>query len=427
VALYEALTPGMTAGGLPAGLAAGILFDHSGLVLRALERFRASFARLYPAPPAPSGWEPEKLEYQAAFTVPRDEGTVTLTVDEHVTGRLDWSAYDQGPLTPAAAPATSIDVRSVIPAPAEFAGMPNPRWWQLEDAAVDLGNFRAQATDLAKIVVAEFALLYGNNWFVVPYPQAIGSLAEIEDVVVTDVFGRRTLVRAATDSSAGRWNAWDLFSLSPRGTAGALPPLPQHLFLPATLGHVLDAAPHESVALVRDESADMAWGVEQRLPDGLGGSEDGGALARRFAEALTEALPPEPAPAEDAPTLRYRLGTEVPENWIPFLPVHKPASTREIRLQRASMPRFVDGQAQAVRPRSSILRPGLDGEQQTAPYFLDEEEVPRAGVSVRGTLRRTRWVGGETVIWHGRTVTSGRGETDSGLRFDVVEVRDPRQ
>ena len=56
----------------------------------------------------------------------------------------------------------------MIPAPAEFAGMPNPRWWQFEDAAVDLGTFRAQATDLAKIVVAEFALVYGNNWLVVP-------------------------------------------------------------------------------------------------------------------------------------------------------------------------------------------------------------------------------------------------------------------
>ena len=32
-----------------------------------------------------------------------------------------------------------------------------------------------------------------------------------------------------------------------------------------------------------------------------------------------------------------------------------------------------------------------------------------------------------SVVWHGRTVTSGRGETDSGLRFDAVLPKDPRQ
>jgi hypothetical protein len=423
--LYRALSAGMTMADLPAALAAGIVVGHQSLVLAALESYRTWFAELYPDPPAPSGWDPEKLEYQAACTLPRDDGTVTLTVDEHVTGRLDWSAFDQGPLTTGTASASTTDVRSVIPAPAEFAGMPNPRWWQFEDAAVDLGGFRAQATDLAKIVVAEFALLYGNNWLVVPYRQPIGTLAEIEGVVLTDVFGRRTLVEAATPSSGGKWTSWDLFSLSPGATVAA-PPLPQHLFLPAGFGKVQEAPPHETVALVRDESANMVWGVERRVPDGLGAAQDGTEAARRFTDELARLNEPGSQPDEDAPALRYRLGTSVPESWIPFVPVHRPSSTREIRLLRAAMPRFVDGDEQPVRPRTSILRPGLVGDTQTSAYLLDEEEVPRAGVNVNGALRRARWLDGATVVWHGRTVATGRGETDSGLRFDAIEVRDPR-
>ena len=432
VALREALAPGMAVTDLPTALAAAIVPGHEAVVLTALERYLAWFDTLHPAPAG--GWDTAKLEYRAACTVPREGGTVTLTVDEHVTGRLDWSAFDQGPIDAAGTPASTTDVRSVIPAPAEFAGMPNPRWWAFEDAAVDLGNFRADASDLAKIVVAEFAIVYGNNWFVVPYEQPIGTLAEIAGVVITDVFGQRTLVRAATDSSGGKWTSWDMFSLSPRGTGAASAPLPEHLFLPATLATVIDAAPHESVALVRDESADMVWGVETRVPDGVGASQDGTQSARRFTDEIEARRPPVPPPPDDAPALRFTLGTEVPESWIPFVPVHKPADTRAIRLQRAAMPRFVPAAqagdpdvVQLVRPRTSILDPDVGSTATTRPaFFIEEEEVPRAGVVVSGRLRRARWLDGRAVLWHGRTVQTGRGEADSGLRFDATTVRDPR-
>ena len=209
----------------------------------------------------------------------------------------------------------------MIPAPAEFAGMPNPRWWQFEDAAVDLGNFRADATDLAKIVVAEFALLYGNNWFVIPYRQPVGTLAEIEGIVVTDVFGRRTLVRAATgELGRARGHRWDLFSLSPRGTVEAAPPLGQHLFLPPALGHGLEAEPAESVAFVRDESREHRSGPSSRgcrTASAAGRrarhSRGGSAAALQAHErALEEAAngdgaPPATSDADgEAPRLRYR-------------------------------------------------------------------------------------------------------------------------
>jgi hypothetical protein len=114
----------------------------------------------------------------------------------------------------------------------------------------------------------------------------------------------------------------------------------------------------------------------------------------------------------------------VSESWIPFIPVHVDGGDRAIQLQRASMPRFVhpEDAPQPVRPRTSILRYGLSAADVVLDaYLLEEEEVPRIGVTVSGGLRRTRWVDGRTVVWHGRSVASGRGEVDSGLRFDVVE------
>jgi len=429
VALFAALRSPLTPADLPSTLAVDIIPEHLPLVLGALDAYRAWFASLYALPPAPAdiGWDGARLEYRAVAQLPRTGGTLEIIVDEHVTDRLDWYAFDQGPTLADGATGSVTDVRTIITSPLEFAGMPNPRWWQFEDASVDLANFRADATDVAKIVVAEFALLYGNNWFVVPMKQPIGTLAEVEGVVITDVFGVRTLVKAATGSAGVTWTAWDLFSLSPRGTGAPIAPLPQHLFVPSTVAQSLDGASTETVALVRDESADMVWGIEVRVPDGVGGSRDGTETARRFRQALSRLLPPPPARAPDAPQLRFTLGTDVPESWIPFIPVHRPEGTRLIRLQRAAMPRFLPNGAQPVRPATSILRQGLrPDDTQQAPYFVNEDEVSPAGVIVRGGLRRTRWVDGATCVWHARTVGTGRGETDSGLRFDVVQRVDPR-
>ena len=419
IRLYEALADALP--GLPAPIVAALTPDDAAIVASAGARFRPWFESLYPDAPG-EGWDPTQLEYQAACTLPTANGNVQLTVAEHVSGRLDWPAFDQHGLTPGTS-GSDTDVRTVIPAPAEFAGMPNPRWWQFEDAAVDLGNFRARATDLARIVVAEFALVYGNNWFVVPYHQPVGTLAEIQGIVVTDVFGQRTLVGPAVAGSSGSWTSWDLFSLSPRGTDTVAPGLGQHLFLPPVLGTAAEAEPHESVTLVRDEAANMVWGIERRVADGLGGGRDGIERARQFTETLRALLEQSADGSEPLAALRYLLGTDVSESWVPFLPVHVGESTREIQLERAAMLRFVEDDAdpQLVIPRTSILRYGLEGSEEKEPYMINEEEVPRTGVVVSGALRRARWVGGRTVVWHARGVTTGRGEVDSGLRFDVVE------
>ena len=48
-------------------------------------------------------------------------------------------------------------------------------------------------------------------------------------------------------------------------------------------------------------------------------------------------------------------------------------------------------------PRGRLLRePG-------SPYFIFEEEIPRAGVYVERAWQRTRWIGGRTLTWIGRT------------------------
>lgn len=99
----------------------------------------------------------------------------------------------------------------------------------------------------------------------------------------------------------------------------------------------------------------------------------------------------------------------VPENWIPFIPVHVPNNNRQIQLQRAAMPRILVGDsnpAQKVQPLTSFLRRGLDL-TLARTYFLHEEEVPRAGARVTQYYARSRWTQGQVYTWFARRSKSG--------------------
>src|SRR5207248_7092913 len=125
---------------------------------------------------------------------------------------IDW--YDVDVDLAAAAPAaagsgTGFQVHAV-PTPVSYGGMPAPRFWQMEDAASDLGAVEAAAHDVGRLLLVEFATVYGNDWFVLPIRVSSGTLTSIGDLVVSDVFGRNFLVTRAGINEP----QWNLFPLS---------------------------------------------------------------------------------------------------------------------------------------------------------------------------------------------------------------------
>ena len=109
---------------------------------------------------------------------------------------------------------TPVDF-NFLPNHVVFRGMPDPRWWNFEDAVTDFGQLDADHVDLAKLLVMEFALVYGNDWFSVPVPTPIGTLERVTTLVVTDTFGVRTLIRPSeqTQVNAGE-TPWSMFKIS---------------------------------------------------------------------------------------------------------------------------------------------------------------------------------------------------------------------
>ena len=96
---------------------------------------------------------------------------------------------------------------------------------------------------------------------------------------------------------------------------------------------------------------------------------------------------------------------------------------RSIRLQRAAMPRILNGDTAKpakVEPRTTLLREGLDTEIKST-YFINEEEITRAGTNVYQSYQRTRWYNGKVITWLGIRKQTGRGEGSSKLAFDQAK------
>jgi hypothetical protein len=400
--------------------------DHAAIDEQAA-KFVAWFARELLQPSAgDDAWVPPRLEYQFAASAPRPDGSEKVYVaDQYYQGNLDWFSVDVDPGTSLGEVTGSGDTglppaepRTMIPVPVSFSGMPNTRWWAFEDNKTNFGDIDASTTDLAKLLFIEFALVYSNDWFIIPYTLPAGAIATITGFVVQNTFGERFWITAAGSGADDAWQRWSMFTVNSLAAGAAAD---TSLVLMPTVAKIQQGPATEEVWLVRDEAANMVWGIEKTVPLASGDSKPGLEAAKQtlaFYQGLVAAVsPPPPAPGA---SLRYEVMTTVPESWIPFAPVHVDGDNREIQLQRSALPRIIDGDPDPpvkVQPRTVLLRQGLD-EATPQPYFLHEEEVSRAGTAATQAYQRTRWTDGQVYTWLRVRRQTGRGEGSSGLAFD---------
>ncbi|TDW97486.1 hypothetical protein [Dinghuibacter silviterrae] len=367
----------------------------------------AWFNRTFSLPATGSGspaWQPSQLEYQFEVASPAGANQRVLSASQYDGGPLDWYSFDLAvgetlPLKPEPAnpPPVVENVVSFIPSPVSFKGMPLPRYWMMEDSQIDFGKIDTSPTGLLSLLVAEFGLVYGNDWFMLPYPLSVNTLCEIKGIVVKDVFGEYVLVKPVGLGTDDNWQQWALFHQSDVNQTGPV----NYLFYlaPAAQG-TIESNPLEQVNFLRDEAAEMVWAVEDTVPSQAGMGVSGNLIA------LNDQPPPVFVPAGDA-AIQYVLGTTVPDNWIPFIPVHIQGSNSQIRFQRAAMP----GAKGAL---GRVLT------EVPAPYYIDQEQIPRDGVIVQRAFHRTRWLNGKTFLWMSRFKETGTGEGWSNLKFDQI-------
>ncbi|MBO6936814.1 MAG: hypothetical protein JJ863_17725 [Deltaproteobacteria bacterium] len=431
-----------------------------------------------PTPGDRPSWQSEKLshEFQLSSASSVDEEGTRLVAPQYQNGTVDWYTFSAGS---SAGSSWDASPTPLVTTPTRIQVSGNsPRWWAFEDGHTDFGSMDVAKPDLGKLLLMEMALVYGDDWFSVPLPVPLASLVRVDDLHVQNVFGEETKVRPVGPMDADPAGRFELFTISnaesplapglaAESDTGERVPL---LLIPPTSGFRQESQPLEEVRFLRDENANMVWGVEHLVPNGLGRPVRGfdaqlertrrqaereragleelvrtlreqvedpalpveerhlRRAALRLAMARLEELDPHVAPTpSQSETPRYRLATTVPANWIPFIPDRPPqphAAQARVELRRAQMLRPTDharmvglGTAEP-EPISAMSR--LLAMHEDALLWLREEVVPRAGVRVQLTKQRTRWTDGSTHVWLGRKVLTGRGEGASGLRFDAV-------
>ncbi len=346
----------------------------------------------------PPAWDPHRLEHRGTLAFAAAP-TLRLHVDRYPGGGLDWYGADaqtgaptELPATPAppAAVATPKSVGATgVPLPVTFAGMAAPRFWEFEDAEVDFGSIDASPADLARVLLVEYTTVYGNDWFALPIRLPVGSLVRIDSVSVTDSFDGVQHLDPMAQHSSG----WRLYS---QGAPAAAPELAVNYFWCApTLSQRLVSPEIERVTARRDEMANTAWAVVEKAADSIGRPYD---VPAEKAELPPVSVPP-----------HYLVQTPVADNWFPLAP--KPVDIASIRLELEPLVQRAQGQIVETHPPGAIL---------AGAWWIHEEELGPAGLTLNRTVKLARWHDGTTTRWVGRDVWPGIGEASSGLLWDTV-------
>lgn len=352
-------------------------------------------------------WVPARMAYRFAVGATLSSATVNLKA-EYTGGRLDWHAFDVSRVQRATSEVKPVaETITMLPARVRYAGMPAPRWWAFEDREVNFAGLEAAGGDIARLAIAEFTASYGDDWYILPVRVPAGSLVQLTSLTVYDTFGGRTQVDSAaySDSQIDEDRPWRFFELAgdpfadqPRPNAGPL------LFIPRVTANRLRGPVLEAVTFIRDETANMAWAVEAQRQGPHG----------RVIDRRSQWERPQPAAPPAEGTWRYRLATEMPPFFIPFVPERQSADG-SMRLRRARMIEWDQLPRDLVGAQGRILVP-------ECALRVFEETLPRGGAHVRRRVEMARGSDGLLYVWAGRQKRHGRGERSAGRRTDALEV-----
>ncbi|MFD8075043.1 hypothetical protein ACFV3E_20640 [Streptomyces sp. NPDC059718] len=366
-------------------------------VLTAARQFAHWWDERFPA--GAGAWVANRLAAPFRLAAAASSGPITLVAPDHRGGRIDWHTFDDAGATSMAAgePPSAAATATALPTRISFPGMPRPRWWEFEDAAVDLGRIDAAPDDLGRLLLAEFALVYGNDFFAIPVSMDPGSVCRVLSLEVDTCFDETVPIPSTLtyDGPAAGHRAWRMFHCDSTSPTAREAPGATGLVLAPSAVDVIQGGSLEEVLIARDEMANIAYAVELRVAGPMGA-----VVERREVEYARRARSGDEATVENP--LHYRLSTPLSESWLPLIPV--------------------DSDSLALPPTSTPAGRLLGG----APGFrLDAIELPRVGRRLTLAPRRARAVDGTVLTWLAWGVGPGRGESSSGLRHDELTHEQP--
>lgn len=364
-----------------------------------------------------TAWDANRMEYTFEIVVDGENtnDAIHLNAEEYYHGNLEWYNLDFKQLGNGQAKSPETKTHEFIPNLLKFPGMPNKRWWAFEDGRINFHNLEVGRTDLTTMVMSRFMLLYSNDWYLLPFEQKVGSLTQITQLKVTDVFGCTTDISPAIGNNSPTnqtWETWNLFNLAAKSGDNNNHANYSGLFIPDTLTKTLEGEPLELVSFYKDEMANMVWGIEERVESKLGGGTD-------YYQNN------DPQAQNSQSTLKvweYVLANSVPLTMVPFQAKQRgDQKDGQIQFRRSRM--GYDQGKVIEKDNQKFTRATFNGqimEPNTSKFYIHEEEIPQTGIKVTRTWQRTRLKNGGFVCWIGRQKSLGRGGLASGLAFDQL-------
>jgi hypothetical protein len=372
-------------------LASGLSTADATQLTTVLDEWATWFDGRFGHPTHGSSWVQERLEHRFCLAAPHpDGGALVLRAPEYLGNGIVWSELEwaEGVTPPADLPtdrAEQHEVTRTYPQSLRWPGMPVDRFWEMEDATVDLGTLTLDPADLPGMLALDMAATASTDWFLTELPLPTAGMARIDSIEVVDSFGTRTTLTAdALPDDIGRLFTPSTRAARDRAGDGWLVMAPR-------LGARVDGPAREEILLVRDELANLGWLVER-----VGPGDDGEPGELR---STAPAVPPASPKGE----LTYRLTTGVPDHWHPLVPGRR--ANGQLELARGRM----FDEPELTLPITTLAR--------QVDTLLDEE-VPREGTRIQRGWQYARWFDGSRHLWSGRSVDPGRGEGNSALHFD---------
>lgn len=397
----------------------------------------------------PDRWSSSELHFSAAFRA----GEQGLLAREHTGGDVDWFTVDADPEPVVEADPPDADVPTpVIPGRLDYPGAPNPRWWQLEDRAVDIGGFAPDRSHLGTMLLLDVVLAHADDWFGfavppptasqagVPDPPSSGVLISIGTTEVTDSFDQVWSLSPPAVEGPG---AWSLFHTTGLGVG-------ELVVWPVAVAP-LAGPPLDDVLVGVDEDANLAWAVElqaagRRLLPDAGTEVAVGETTRTGTRAFTY-QPSTTLPHHWHPYQRMRDGDADPSGTVATNPVAGPVGDgrsggwRQAVMADLTAPDLAEAVADPARwhevlrpgPVSSLIGgPSGEGVGAGAPadwigagHELTAGAIPSSGVRLSRRAMLARDTAGRPVLWVERRAMPIGGPPTSHLRFDVLVEAPP--
>jgi hypothetical protein len=371
-----------------------------------LHILEADFGGDVPPADSPPAWDSLRLNYHARFET--REGPL-LVIDHH-GGPMDWYSADAVTESPLVKPAATAE-RPTIPVPLEYPGAPHSRFWEIEDANVDIGGYPPDTAHFATMLLVDLVYSHGDDWFVFPLTAKAGHIVTIRSLSVTDSFGKKY---SSEDLDNANFKYPGLHAPSDFSIFKCDGLLDESLVLWPVAESPLESAPIERVQFGVDEHSNVLWALE-RIVDTREVNRIAGA------SEADHPLYPAAVPLSDLQGKReytYVPAVGVESRWHPYILDWK-AEAEPVFTQWGLADYSLQVPRPTPHPDAQVLKAGTAAAPQI--HKISASAMARGGLELERRWQLARDMKGRPVLWIQRQRRILRNPPARTIRFDVMQ------